>query len=243
MNCYKQYLSFIEDNAYLIGMVPLEELLRLGYEINLNESSAVLDLCCGYGTLLKVWSEAYGITGTGVDQNKDFLSVGEGRLRKSGVNKVTLICDDVTTYQDDRKYDVVICSETFESIPCTLSLGEKFLKPGGMLCYQKLYSKVELPPQELVDFDVEVLPLTRLNHIFNRNGFQIISMASDSIGKWEQYTLNWSGKKDLIKLSKNKENENLYNWIKTWYDMYFKYRRFYEGQAVFGLQKILESDR
>lgn len=240
MNCYKQYLSYIEDNAHLISMVPVEELLRLGYEINLNENSTVLDLCCGYGTLLKVWSEAFGITGVGVDRNKDFLSIGKERLKKSGIDKVELICDDATTYQDSKRYDVVICSETFTSIPYTISLGKKFLKAAGTLCYQKLYSKVEFPPQELIDFDAEVLPLSKLNIIFNQLGFQVTSMASDSMGKWEQYILNWSGKKDLIKLSENKTNENLRDWIRIWYDMYFKYRRQYEGQAMFGLQQILE---
>lgn len=242
MNCYKQYISYIEDNAHLISMVPVEELLRLGYEIDLNEDSTVLDLCCGYGTLLKVWSEAFGITGVGVDQNEDFLSIGKDRLEKSSISNVAFICDDVTTYKDSKKYDVVICSETFDSIPYTLSIGKKFLKSSGTLCYQKLYSKVEIPPQELIDFDVEVLPLSKLNNIFNQLGFQVTSMASDSVGKWEQYILNWSGKKDLIKLSANKMDENLRNWIKTWYDMYFKYRRQYEGQAMFGLQQIIEHD-
>lgn len=90
MNCYQQSLSWIEDNAYLIGMVPVEELLRLGYEIDLSKETKVLDLCCGYGTLLKVWNEAFGITGVGVDWNKEFLSVGEERLKKRGIDKLRL---------------------------------------------------------------------------------------------------------------------------------------------------------
>jgi len=49
-------------------------------------------------------------------------------LEKSAVEKVRLVCEDVTTYQDAEKYDVVICSETIGSICDTLSLGEKFLK-------------------------------------------------------------------------------------------------------------------
>lgn len=239
MNCYQQSLSWIEDNAYLIGMVPVEELLRLGYEIDLSKETKVLDLCCGYGTLLKVWNEAFGITGVGVDWNKEFLFVGEERLKKRGIDQVTLVCGNVTTYEDDRAYDVVVCSETIESIPYTISLGRQFLKPGGTLCYQKLYSKVEVPPQALLDFDVEVLPLSQLNHLFWQQGLQIISMASDSTGKWEQYVLNWSGKKDLLKLAKDRKNENQKNWLATWYDMYFQYRRPYEGQAVFGLRQIL----
>ncbi len=184
---WRKALSVLEDNAHLISMVPVEELLRFGYELGLQEGDTVLDLCCG----------------------------------------------DVAAYYD-KKYDVVICSETISSIPETLSLGKKFLKTGGVLAYQKLYSRVDNPPQELVDFDEEVLTLSELNSIFNQQGFQVTSMASDSMGMWEHYVLNWSGKRDLLQLSQNEMDENLWLWIQTWYNMYFKYRRQYEGQALFG---------
>lgn len=35
MNNYKDYLYMLEDNAHLISMVPVEELIRFGYEIGL----------------------------------------------------------------------------------------------------------------------------------------------------------------------------------------------------------------
>ena len=241
MNYWEEYLSVLEDNAHLISMVPVEELLRFGYEIGLKSGDTVLDLCCGYGTLLKVWSRAFHICGTGVDMNEEFWAVGRDRLQKNEIRDITLVCGDVTTYQDNKKYDVVICSETISSIPETLLLGEKFLKAGGVLGNQKLYSKVDNPPQELVDFDEEVLTLFELNAIFNQQGFQMISMVSDNTGMWERYVLNWSGKRDLLQLSQNENDENLRAWIQKWYNMYFKYRRQYEGQALFGLQRILDS--
>ncbi|MCI9539283.1 MAG: class I SAM-dependent methyltransferase [Eubacterium sp.] len=241
MNYYEEYLSVLDDNAHLISMVSVEELLRFGYELGLKEGDTVLDLCCGYGTLLKVWNEAFRICGTGVDLNEEFLSVGRDRMQKNKISDIALICGDVTTYQDNEKYDVVICSETISSISETLLLGEKFLKAGGVLGYQKLYSKIENPPQELVDFDEEVLTLSELNDIFNQQGFQMISMASDNMGMWERYVLNWSGKRDLLQLSQNENDKNLRSWVQKWYNMYFKYRRQYEGQALFGLQRILDS--
>lgn len=241
MNYWEEYLSVLEDNAHLISMVSVEELMRFGYEIGLKSGDTVLDLCCGYGTLLKVWNSAFHICGTGVDMNEEFLAVGKDRLQKNEIRDITLVCGDVTTYQDNKKYDVVICSETISSIPETLLLGEKFLKAGGVLGYQKLYSKVDNPPQELIDFDEEVLTLFELNAIFNQQGFQMISMASDNTGMWERYVLNWSGKRDLLQLSQNENDENLRAWIQKWYNMYFKYRRQYEGQALFGLQRILDS--
>ena len=239
MNHYSNYIYMLEDNAHLISMVSVEELVRFGYEIGLNEDRKVLDLCCGYGTLLKVWSEAFGIEGVGIDLVDEFLSIGRERLKKCQMDKVTLIQGDVTAYQDPCKYDVVICSETIGSIADTLAFGEKFLKPGGVLCYQKLYSKVMNPPRELIDFDEEVLPLSELNSLFNQLGYSMTSMASDTQGMWERYVINWSGKRDLLRLKQEPDNEQLRNWIDKWYNMYFDYRRLYEGQALFGLQRFL----
>ena len=235
---YQEILKKCVDNAHLISMVPVDELIRFGNEIGLNENSKVLDLCCGYGTLLKVWNEVFGISGVGVDLNNHFLSVGKERLMQAGIEKVLLICEDATKYNDNEKYDVVICSETIGTIQNTLELGEKFLKKGGLLAYQKLYSKVQNPPQELVDFDEEVLPLSELNCIFNSLGFYMTCMASDTNSMWEHYVVNWSGKRDLNMLRQNPNDEKLKHWIDKWYRMYFDYRRLYEGQALFGLERL-----
>lgn len=240
MNSYKDYIKTLEDNAYLISMVPIEELLRFGYEIGLNQHSKVLDLCCGYGTVLKVWSEAFGISGIGVDRDSKFITIGNERLKKTVIEGVRLVCEDVTTYQDTEKYDVVICSETIGSICDTLRLGEKFLKKGGIIAYQKLYSKVANPPKELIEFDREVLTLSKLNHIFNEVGYYMISMASDNDSAWERYVINWCGLNDINRLRKNPSNARLKKWIDKWYDIYFDYRRQYEGQALFGLQQMFD---
>lgn len=240
MNYYKDYIKTLEDNAYLISMVPVEELLRFGYEIGLNQNSRVLDLCCGYGTVLKVWSEAFGIVGVGVDRDEGFIATGKERLEKAAIEGIRLVCEDVTNYLDTEKYDVVICSETIGSICDTLRLGEKFLKKGGIIAYQKLYSKVANPPKELIEFDGEVLPLATLNYIFNENGFCLISMASDTDSAWERYFINWSGRNDINRLRENPSDKGLKEWIDKWYGMYFDYRRQYEGQAMFGLQRLFD---
>lgn len=239
-NRYKDYIKLLEDNAYLISMVPVEELLRFGYEIGLDENSRVIDLCCGYGTVLKIWSEAFGISGVGVDRESWFISVGKERLEKAGIDRVKLVCEDVTAFRDDEKYDVVICSETIGSIEDTLDLGEKFLKKGGLIAYHNVYSKIPDPPKELVDFDTEVLPLPVFVKIFKEKGYYLVAMASDTNGAWERYVISRCAKKDVYDLKENPADAETKEWIDDWYDMYFKYRRPFEGQAMFGLLKVYE---
>lgn len=234
---YHETIKKLEDSKYLISMVSVDEIIRFGYSIGLNEESKVLDLCCGYGTILKIWHEAFGISGIGVDLCHEFVSKGQTRLIESGIEKVKLIEADVLQYNDLQKYDVVICSETFGSIENTFVLGEKFLKPHGVLAYQKVYSKIPNPPQELLDFDGEVLPLEELSRKFNKLGYFITHMASDSTGDWERY-ITWSARRDINRLRSNPIDDELKKWIDKWYRMYFDYRRPYEGQALFGLEKL-----
>ncbi|MCH5315147.1 MAG: class I SAM-dependent methyltransferase [Eubacterium sp.] len=237
INTYKNKISEIKDNQYLISMVPVEEILRLGCELGLDKNSRVLDLCCGYGTVLKVWGEAFGISGTGVDICKDFIHTGKKRLKSSGVESIKLIHKDVTKYEDDTKYDVVICSETIDSIDNTFQLSEKFLKKGGTLLYQKVFSTTEDVPKELDEFDGGVYPLTKLNKTFNDLGYYITHFATGTENDWNRY-YTWSVRRDIDKLRKKPNNSEQQERVDYWNYMHFKYRMPYENQALFGLQKL-----
>lgn len=234
---YNQIIKQCEENSKLISMISVEEILRFGYSIGLNEDSRVLDLCCGYGTHLKVWNKGFGISGIGLDLCDEFISEGQQVLKSEGIEKVKLIKQDIMAYETNEKFDVVILSETFGSIQETIKIGEKYVKEKGLLVYCKLYSKVQNPPQELIDFDEEVLPMNELNRIFRECGYYITHLASDKNADWERY-ITWSGRRDLAKLKNNPDNVELKKWIEKWYEMYFLYRREYEGQALFGLERI-----
>lgn len=234
---YNKIIKQCEENSKLISMISVEEIIRLGYSIGLNENWKVLDLCCGYGTHLKAWNKAFGITGIGLDISEEFIKEGQTILEAEGIEKVKLFEQDILLYDTKEKFDVVILSETFGSIQDTITIGEKFVKEDGVLVYCKLYSKVQNPPQELIDFDEEVLPMSELNRIFRECGYYIAHLASDKDADWERY-ITWCGRRDMARLKKNPDNSELKNWIEKWYDMYFLYRREYEGQALFVLARI-----
>lgn len=234
---YESIIKKCEESSYLISMVSIEEIIRLGFSMGLNENSNVLDLCCGYGAVLKIWSEAFGIKGTGVDLDKNYITTGQKRLQEANITKVKLIHDNVTSYEDQTKYDVVICSETIDSIDKTIELGEKFLKERGVLVYCKTYSKVPNPPKELVEFEGELFTLNELHKKFNQLGYYITHMASDSNGDWERY-ITWETKRNISAIRNNPDAKGKKEWIDIWNKMYFDNRRPFEGQALFGLEKI-----
>ena len=58
-------------------------------------------------------------------------------------------------------------------------------------------------------------------------------------GMWEHYVVHWSGKRDIMTLSRSPDDEKLRRWVDKWYRIYFELRRPYEGHALFGLERIL----
>ena len=230
-------LKQFEASNYVINMISVEGIIKTGYSLGMNNSTTVLDLCCGYGEMLKIWNEAFDINGTGVDKSSEFINVGKSRLEKAGIKKITLIKDDVQKYTDAENYDVVSCTEELGSIGETLTILEKYAKPGGKIIFCHLYTKIPNPPKELTDFDGPLPTLDELYRIFRELGYFVTSITSDTLSEWDRY-ITWSARRDIQRLRKNKNDTEITEWIDKWYHMYFNYRRAYEGQALFGLERL-----
>ena len=138
----------------------------------------------------------------------------------------------------DEKYDYACLSgEEFGGLKSTISLLEGFVKPGGKLIIGTRFSKVENPPQELIDFEGELLTLNEINAVFQSKEYFITAMASDTHQEWERYIM-WSARRHLAELRKNLNNPSQMEWCKKWYDMYFRLRRPLEGYGTFLIEKI-----
>lgn len=235
---YREILSRCEERAYLISMTPLEQLVRIGYEAGMCAGSAVLDLCCGYGEMLKIWHEAFGAKGVGVDICEEFIEAGRARLQAAGITGITLKLGDVRKLESAQRYDFVSCTEIFGSFGQTVDLLAGHLKPGGKLLMSSRYSKTEQPSRELVDFEGETLSLSQINAVFRSRGFYLTAMASCGDNEWERYIM-WSARRHLATLRKNLGTA-AHAWCDTWYDTYFGFRRAYEGFATFVAEREKE---
>ena len=231
---YTKIISACEESKHLISMVPIERIVELGYNIGLDEKASVLDLCCGYGEMLKIWNEAFGIAGVGVDREIEFIETGRKRIAN---NRVNLIAGDVFAYSAAKKYDVAVCTEPLGSIADVLALLGKHGKPGGKLVFGRLFSKTPNPPKELIDFDGELLTLNEIYEDVRQCGYYITAMASDTAAEWERYIM-WSAKRDLARLRQEPENKKLAAWLDKWYHMYFAFRRLYEGWGLFAVERL-----
>jgi len=234
----RSILSDITEKQYLISMTPAEQLVRIGFEAGMNSGSSVLDLCCGYGAMLGIWSEAFGVRGVGVDVCREFIEEGRARLRGKGVNGVTLVEADVNEWPCSEHFDFVSLSgEDFGGFGGTIRFLERFAKPGGKLIIGTRYSKREIPPRELVEFEGETLSLKQMNRIVREHGYFITSMATETHAEWERYIM-WSARRNLAQLRADPGNAAHREWCEKWYDTYFDFRRECEGYVTMAIEKL-----
>ena len=191
---YTHILRACEERNHLISMVSLEHIVELGYAIGLNENSRVLDLSCGYGTMLKIWNEAFGIRGVGIDRETEFIETGMKRMANS---RIRLIAADMFDYNEYEQFDLVVCTELslgadghdtpFQSLRDGIHYLERFAIPGGKLIFGRLFSKIANPPKELTDFDGTLPALGEIYEDVKNSGYFITAMATGTDAEWERY--------------------------------------------------------
>ena len=235
---YKTIIANLTESKFLISMTPIEKIVEIGFTSEMKNTSTILDLCCGYGEMLKVWNKAFGCKGVGIDICKEFVDVGNARLQQEQIENVKLIGHDVLTWETEELFDYVCLSgEDFGSFENTIELLEKYVKPNGKLIIGTRFAKTEIVPSELIEFEGETLTLIEINKIIRKHGYYITSMASDTDTEWERYVM-WSARRHLNTLRKSPNDENNKNWCDKWYDIYFGFRRQFEGYATFVIEKL-----
>ncbi len=79
-----------------------------------NVINSVLDVGCGTGTLLKKLSSEYPFLDfTGVDVSDEMLNIARLKFINTKNIKIKFINTDVHEYHVNKKFDVVICSNSF----------------------------------------------------------------------------------------------------------------------------------
>ncbi len=111
------------------------------------------------------------------------------------------------------------------------------VNPNGKLVIAECFLKNDTAPKELIDFEGNLHTLDEINNIFNSRGYYITYFSTGTNAEWERYVA-WDARKTIQNLRKNPENTTSKEWLHKWYQMYFMYRRKYEGWGFFVLERI-----
>ena len=131
------------DQDHFGGLAATDALAR---HAKINESTHVLDLCCGLGGPARYLAYHHGCRVTGVDMNTDRLA-GAVRLTERTKLQDRVLFHHANALQTglaDETFDVIVSQEAFCHIPDKKTLIAecvRLLKPGGCIVYTDILAR------------------------------------------------------------------------------------------------------
>jgi ubiquinone/menaquinone biosynthesis C-methylase UbiE len=167
----------------------------LALHAKINESTHVLDLCCGLGGPARYLAYHYGCRVTGVDMNTDRLA-GAVRLTERTKLQDRVLFHHANALQTglaDETFDVIVSQEAFCHIPNKKTLITecvRLLKPGGRIVYTDILARSSMTNEIRSRLETEMVfselsTLEQYCHLLEEKGCQVIEVE-DLSDNWAQ---------------------------------------------------------
>jgi ubiquinone/menaquinone biosynthesis C-methylase UbiE len=184
------------DQDHFGGLAATDTLARLA---NVDESTHVLDVCCGLGGPARYLAHRYGSRVTGIDLNQSRVD-GAIRLTKMvGLEgKVSFHhANALSTALPSTEFDSLIAQEAFCHIPnkpCLLTECVRVLKPGGLISFTDILEglSMTMPVRERLCQEMAFTELNTLDGyraLLETSGCEI-KMAEDISEEWARILVN-----------------------------------------------------
>ncbi len=171
----------------------------LALHAKINESTHVLDLCCGLGGPARYLAYHYGCRVTGVDMNTDRLA-GAVRLTERTKLQDRVLFHHANALQTglaDETFDVIVSQEAFCHIPNKKTLITecvRLLKPGGRIVYTDILARSNMTNEIRSRLETEMVfselsTLEQYCHLLEEKGCQVIEVE-DLSDNWAQILID-----------------------------------------------------
>ncbi|MCS5556451.1 MAG: methyltransferase domain-containing protein [Arenicellales bacterium] len=171
----------------------------LALHAKINESTHVLDLCCGLGGPARYLAYHYGCRVTGVDMNTDRLA-GAVRLTERTKLQDRVLFHHANALQTglaDETFDVIVSQEAFCHIPNKKTLITecvRLLKPGGRIVYTDILARSNMTNEIRSRLETEMVfselsTLEQYCHLLEEKGCQVIEVE-DLSDNWAEILID-----------------------------------------------------
>ena len=180
------------DQDHFGGLAATE---TLAHHAQINESTHVLDLCCGLGGPARYLAYHYGCRVTGVDMNTDRLA-GAVRLTERTKLQDRVLFHHANALQTglaDETFDVIVSQEAFCHIPNKKTLITecvRLLKTGGRIVYTDILARNSMTNEIRGRLENEMVfselsTLEQYCHLLEEKGCQVVEVE-DLSENWAQ---------------------------------------------------------
>ncbi|MDK2975165.1 MAG: hypothetical protein PWP08_1536 [Methanofollis sp.] len=238
---YFDLISISTRNSAIMNPTTPGKLAGAGEMARLTAGEQVIEFGCGYGTILALWGERFGIFGRGIDIRKDACIRAEETLLRAGLSeRITISCADLRTEIPDRGYDLAVCvgsSHIWGGFSASLSAMAEWLAPEGRIVIgERYWAKESVPPSFSREWP-EVLTEYEIFSWARDAGFEIRGVFRASHDDWDAYeSSNWGGL--LAWLEEHPADpgaDEVREYLRRIQDEYAGYGREYMGFALYVL--------
>ena len=184
------------DQDHFGGLAATDALAR---HAKINESTHVLDLCCGLGGPARYLAYHHGCRVTGVDMNTDRLA-GAVRLTERTKLQDRVVFHHANALQTglaDETFDVIVSQEAFCHIPDKKTLIAecvRLLKPGGCIVYTDILARNSMTNEIRSRLESEMAfselsTLEQYCHLLEEKGCQVVEVE-DLSDDWAQILID-----------------------------------------------------
>jgi len=171
----------------------------LAHHAHINESTHVLDLCCGLGGPARYLAYHHGCRVTGVDMNTDRLA-GAVRLTERTKLQDRVLFHHANALQTglaDETFDVIVSQEAFCHIPDKKTLIAecvRLLKPGGRIVYTDILARNSMTNEIRSRLENEMVfselsTLEQYCHLLEEKSCQVVEVE-DLSDDWAQILID-----------------------------------------------------
>ena len=184
------------DQDHFGGLAATDALAR---HAKINQSTHVLDLCCGLGGPARYLAYHHGCRVTGVDMNTDRLA-GAVRLTERTKLEDRVLFHHANALQTglaDETFDVIVSQEAFCHIPDKKTLIAecvRLLKPGGCIVYTDILARNSMTNEIRSRLESEMAfselsTLEQYCHLLEEKGCQVVKVE-DLSDDWAQILID-----------------------------------------------------
>jgi SAM-dependent methyltransferase len=237
-------VNISERYIELVNPSTPEKVLTIGQFLGLKAGSRVIDFGCGYGEVLALWAERFGIAGIELDVREHACDRARKKMSERGLAaRIEIVCMNAAEYSFEKQaFDVAACigaSFIWGGYRPTIHAMKDAIHADGKLVIGEPYWLTEhVPPEyakgERVHTEYELL------QIAHDEGFDfeyMVRASHDDRGGYEAG--NWYGLvRWLEENPEHPERQEVIDHLHKIQDEYLRYGREYMGWAMYILNPI-----
>jgi len=228
----------------LVNPTSPEKILTVGRVLGLKEDDRVIDFGSGYGEVLALWAQHFGITGIGIDLREKACKRARAKMAEGGLaDRIEIVCGNAAGYAfEPYAFDVAACigaSFIWNGYRPALGKLKEAIKPNGKVAIgEPSWRTTAVPPEysrnETVHTEYELLRIAR------EEGFDFEYVVRAGHDDWDHYEAgNWRGLVCWIDENPDHpERQQVIEHLHQSQDEYTRYAREYFGWAIYVLNPV-----